>query len=99
MRPEPLFDPARALEVDPRDAVRVAHRFVQQCRTWAIERELPARRARVQHGDAPEAAAKLHAWLSYVAFLDHTLHELEDGTLDHWFAPVADGGATPDGHL
>jgi len=33
----------------------------------------------------PKLAAKLHQWLSFRAFLDHTLRELEDGTLDHWF--------------
>jgi len=95
----PLFDPTRHVDVDPRDAVRVAHAFMQRCRTWAVEVELPKRRGRVQHSDAPEHAAKLHGWLTYLAFLDHTLAELEDGTLDHWFEGRDHGGTSADGLL
>jgi len=92
--------------VPPDDAVHEIRRFLLRCRTWATERELPARRARLQHSDAPEEAAKLHGWLTYVQFLDHTLAELDEGTLDHWFeAPpppsepqdASDGGAPSSG--
>ncbi len=59
--------------------------FLERCRHWAQHNEIPKRtRTIAQTPSAPEAA-KLHAWIAYDQFLDHTLQELADGTLDHWF--------------
>jgi hypothetical protein len=81
----PLYREDHDLQVAPEQAVVIVHRFVQRCREWALKREIPARSQRVAaEADATEAA-KLHAWVAYAAFLEHTLRELEDGTLDHWF--------------
>jgi hypothetical protein len=63
---------------DPAQALAAAHAFVTRCRAWAVD-EL-ARRA--ENGKPREA------WESYLAFTDHTLQELENGTLDHWFRPL-----------
>lgn len=81
----PLFDPARTPDVSPEDAVAIAHAFLQQCRSWVADVELPKRRQAILDDNAPEHAAKLHQWLSYLEFTDHAINELEDGTLDHWF--------------
>ena len=81
----PLFDPARRSEVDPADAVQVAHAFLARCRRWGAEREIPTRLERLREHPTPEEAAKLHAWTSWVAFVDRAMAELESGTLDHWF--------------
>lgn len=80
-----LYDPNRATDVDPADAVAVAHAFVTRCKRWADEREIPTRLQRVAASHDPTDAAKLHAWVAYSAMLEHTLHELADGTLDAWF--------------
>lgn len=80
-----LFDPHRDVSVAPQDAVVIAHAFVEKCRQWALEREIPRRTQRLAAQHDPLEAEKLAAWRSYVTFLDHTLRELEDGTLDGWF--------------
>lgn len=81
-----LWDPARQPEVAPEDAVVVVHRFLERVRAWAAEREIPARTQRVATELDPAEAAKLHAWIAYLRFTEHALAELEDGTLDRWFA-------------
>lgn len=81
---EPLYDPAREVDVDPRDAAVIVHRFLERCRAWGAEREVPARIERVRNRPVPEEAAGLHAWTAWVAFVDHALRELESGELDHW---------------
>lgn len=81
----PLFDAAREPQVDPRDAVRVVHAFLERCAAWAEDRELPERLRRMTADPTPEHAAKLHQWASWLAFVRHAQRELEDGTLDHWF--------------
>lgn len=53
-----------------------SYTFVRRCREWAAaEIERRARDGR------PTAE-----WESYLRFTDHTLRELENGTLDAWFA-------------
>jgi hypothetical protein len=87
----PLFDPARAAtEVDPRDAVVVVHRFLERCRAWGAERELPARLERLKAAPNLPDAAAVHEWVTWVAFVDHALAEIEGGALDDWFTD-ADG--------
>lgn len=71
----PLWEAHPAPPADPGEALAAAHAFVTRCRVWAVD-EL-ARRA--ENGKATGA------WESYLAFTDHTLHELENGTLDDWF--------------
>ena len=80
-----LYDPKRTPEVAPEDALLVVHAFLRRCRQWA-EREIPRRVERVVHDHSADAAARLHGWLTYIEFTDHTLKELESGRLDHWFA-------------
>lgn len=49
--------------------------FVSRCREWAVA-ELARRRVDGRRTDE---------WESYLRFTDHTLRELQDGRLDHWF--------------
>ncbi len=65
----------RRAPASPEEAVGAVHDFVSRCRDYAME-EI-ARRG-VSGKDARE-------WESYLRFTEHTLRELEDGTLDHWF--------------
>lgn len=81
----PLFDPTHNPDVKPEDAAAIAHAFLHKCRTWAVDIELPKRRQAVLDNDAPEHAAKLHQWLTYLAFTERAISEIEQGTLDHWF--------------
>ena len=86
----PLYDPDRAVQVDPRDAVHVARAFLLRCRAWGAEDEIPKRLQALAADPTPARAASLHAWTSWVAFVDHAVAELERGELDHWFTD-ADG--------
>jgi len=94
-----LHDPKRTPKVDPADAVRVVEAFLERCRAWAVEREIPKRLRRVEETHDPAEAARLHEWVAWERFVDHTLAELRDGTLDAWFAPpesvAAPSGAAP----
>lgn len=80
-----LYDEHRGGKVAPEDAVVTVHRFVAKCREWALKLEIPKRSQRLAAQPDRLEAEKLAAWLRYVEFLDHTLTELEAGTLDHWF--------------
>ncbi|TNE86394.1 MAG: hypothetical protein EP330_21885 [Deltaproteobacteria bacterium] len=82
------FDPEYTPDVSPADRAAIAHDFMKRCREWAVTVELPKRRQAVLDSDDPEAAAKLHQWLTWLAFTDHALGEIESGKLDPWF----DGG-------
>ena len=59
----------------PAAAIKVAHTFVGRCRAYAAL-EIARREA---DGRVAEE------WKSYLRFTDHTLRELEEGTLDDWF--------------
>lgn len=83
----PLFRADHEPHVAPDDAIAVVHEFVTRCRAWAVDRAIPERIDRLRDQVDPEASGSLHRWVSYVAFLDHTLRELENGTLDDWFEP------------
>lgn len=85
MASERLFDPERAVEVDPRDAVRVVHAFLERCAAWATERELPKHLQRVTDNPLPEHAAKMHQWTTWLAFVRRAQQEIEEGRLDAWF--------------
>jgi hypothetical protein len=85
-----LYDPDREVRVDPRDAVHVARAFLLRCRAWGADDEIPRRVAELGREPTPAQVARLHAWTSWVAFLDHAVTELEQGDLDHWFTD-ADG--------
>lgn len=80
-----LFDPEREVSIDPRDAARVVHAFLERCAAWATERELPKLLARLEAEALPEHAAKLHQWTTWLAFVRHAQQEIEDGRLDAWF--------------
>lgn len=81
----PLYDPSTESSEAPEQQVLTVHRFLMRCRAWAEEHELPKYDLAVREATRPDASEKLKAWRTYVRFLDHTLEELEDGTLDHWF--------------
>ncbi len=83
----PLFSADTPLP-DPAQGIAAVHVFVTRCRAWA-EMEIARRSA---------AGKPVHEWEAYVRFTDHTLRELENGTLDRWFtaeapapAEIADG--------
>ena len=82
---KPLYDPKGTGAASPEQQVSAVHRFLRRCHRWAEDREIPKRTQAVQDGAGPESVAKLNAWVSYKAFLEHTLEELEHGALDHWF--------------
>lgn len=84
MPSDPLWS-RRGPPAPPEQAIRSVHDFLERCRAWGTERELPKRLARFQADPDPANAASLHQWATWVAFLDHALAELEDGTLDSWF--------------
>lgn len=90
-----LFDPDRSVAVAPADAVRVVEAFLERCRAWAIEREIPKRLARVSETHDPAEAAKLHEWVAWERFVEHALAELRDGTLDSWFTGSDAASASP----
>ena len=89
------MSPKSSQEVEEQKAIVRA--FLQRCRNWAQQRETPKRAERV--ADEPNAAdaAKLHAWIAYDEFLDHTMEELADGTLDHWFRDGLESTSAPKG--
>jgi len=73
-----LFEraPADALsEATPEERLAAVHAFTTRCRAYAVA-EIDRRRA---------AGRPTNDWESYLRFTDHTLAELENGTLDHWF--------------
>jgi hypothetical protein len=80
-----LYDPHTSPSASPEQQMLAVHTFLRQCRAWAEEREIPKRSRSAKGTESPESAAKLEAWLSYVRFLNHTIVELEEGSLDHWF--------------
>jgi hypothetical protein len=86
----PLYRPDHAAEVAPEDAVVVVHRFLERCRAWADEREIPRRLDRVRDTLDLDEASKLQAWIAWKRFTEHALRELERGELDRWFVPGDD---------
>lgn len=81
----PHFDRSHTPSATPAERAAIAHDFLVRCREWATEVELPKRRREALESDAPEAAAKLHQWLTWLAFTEHALAEIESGKLDPWF--------------
>lgn len=86
----PLFQADAKPELDPASAAHAAHAFLMRCQAWAREREIPQRIERIAATPDPAEAAKLHAWIAYLQFTEHALHEIERGELDDWF--IADWG-------
>lgn len=85
-----LYEPTRQPVIAPEDAIILVHRFLRRCDAWAETQEVPKRLERVRVTNDPKDAAALHAWIAYRSFLAHTLHELENGTLDAWFTGPQD---------
>lgn len=83
----PLWDPERVPQVDPRDAVRIVHAFLDRCAEWAEVRELPSRLEQMRAEPTADHAAKLHQWATWLAFVRHAQQEIEEGRLDRWFTP------------
>ena len=84
MPADPLWS-RRQPAPDPEQAISSVHDFLTRCRSWGTDREIPSLLERLADTPSPSDAAKLHQWTTWVAFLDHALEELRDGTLDHWF--------------
>ena len=81
----------------PEQAITTVHGFLERCRSWGTDREIPKLLARLSASATTSDAARLHQWTTWVAFLDHAIQELEDGTLDSWFGdPGAPSDAPPD---
>lgn len=66
-----------ALPADPGARWAAARDFVERCKGWSVA-ELARRRA-----DGRNTAD----WEVYLRFTQHTLDELDAGTLDPWFGP------------
>lgn len=88
---EPLYLRAsrsrKGAEPAPEDAILAVHAFLERCRDFARDRELPSRIERIRTDPTPEHVAKLHQWTSWIAFVEHAVREIEDGRLDSWFTP------------
>ena len=90
MSADPLWK-RRGSTASAEQAITSVHQFLERCRTWGTEREIPKLLARLAEHATPSDASRLHEWTTWVAFVDHAMAELESGTLDHWFeAPSAD---------
>ena len=63
----------------------MVHSFMQKCLQWAEEKEIPKTLAKMDENPDQKLTARLNQWTTYRDFTLHTLRELEDGTLDHWF--------------
>ncbi len=83
--PERLWDLPPAGEVAPQDRLRVVAEFLERSRAWGTDREIPTTLRRLAERPTSKDAARLHAWTTWVEFLDHALAELRDGRLDDWF--------------
>ena len=94
MSSEPLWT-RREVAAAPEQAITSVHHFLQKCRAWGTEREIPKLLARLSEQPTPGDAAKLHQWTSWVAFLDHAAAELEEGKLDPWFLEQAVRASEP----
>ena len=81
----PLFKPSTKITSTPEESIASVHAFMKKCLSWAEEKEIPATLAKLQDNPDPKLAARLQQWTTYREFTLHTLRELEDGTLDHWF--------------
>lgn len=71
----PLSQRPPAVPASPEAAWAAVHTFVTRCRSWAVD-EIARREA---------AGRPTGEWRSYLKFTDHTLAELDNGTLDPWF--------------
>ena len=80
-----LWKPDHQPDVSAEDAIAVVHEFVSRCQHWAAEIELPKRLKALDSHPDEDQIASLQRWASYLAMTEHTLRELEDGTLDRWF--------------
>lgn len=60
---------------DPGARWAAAREFVERCQTWSLD-EIKRREA---------DGRPLADWQVYLRFTEHTLHELDAGTLDAWF--------------
>lgn len=80
-----LFDPRHHPTVSPEDASAIVHAFLQNCVRWAEDKEIAVTQKKFNKSPSQKLAARLLAWTTYRDFTLHTLQELEDGTLDHWF--------------
>lgn len=78
----PLSRRPPAPPASPEAAWAAVRTFVEQCRAWAVD-EIARRKA---------AGRPTEEWETYLRFTDHTLAELDNGTLDRWFlaAPAPD---------
>lgn len=75
---EPLFGTLSGTEAEdttPAERLAAVHAFTTRCRAWAVA----AIARRQEEGRAADD------WELYLRFTDHTLEELENGALDHWF--------------
>ena len=71
----PLSQHPPEAPASPEAAWTAVHTFVGRCRRWAAD-EITRREA---------AGRPTEEWRSYLRFTDHTLAELQNGTLDPWF--------------
>jgi len=80
-----LFKPNYIPDISPEDALATAHLFLEFCRNWAAEKEIPERTQRFEASGNTDDATRIREWQIYLDFTEHAISELETGTLDHWF--------------
>ena len=71
----PLF-PDQNPVATPEQRIAAVYTFTKRCEKWALD-EVFRRES---------AGRPTEEWEVYLRFTRHTLTELENGTLDHWFA-------------
>ena len=81
----PLFNPSTKSTATPEESLATVHAFLLKCLKWAEQKEIPETLAKLQQSPDHKLASRLSQWTTYREFTLHTLKELEDGTLDHWF--------------
>jgi len=80
-----LYKPDQPIQAPPEESVAIIHQFLNRCLHWAEQIELPKIHAELNISNDPGNVARLRRWTTYREFTLHTIKELEDGTLDHWF--------------
>jgi len=80
-----IFKPDQKTTCTPEEELAIVHRFLHKCLHWAEQKEIPATLDKLQENSNETLAARLVQWTTYRDFTLHTIRELEDGTLDHWF--------------
>jgi hypothetical protein len=95
----PIFTPNQKTSCTPEEELAIVHRFLNKCLQWAEEKEIPNTLSKLNENMDQPLAARLLQWANYRDFTLHTIRELEDGTLDHWFRSETSPDASADDRI